>query len=181
MDSTGNQLWFLSKHEDGSVFGPLPFDQVQRWAATAQVAPHDKLSHDQQNWLRAPMFPELAMDWLVEVTSERYYGPTTLGAVQEFLRLGEIGEETYIINSCDGSRRQIRELTDLLQLPASPNDEEKARLEEAPAASTMALNLRDRISDLEHALFEERRARQEGEARYRELEARHHELLARTR
>ena len=77
---------------------------MRRWAATAQVAPHDKLSHDQQTWLKAPMFPELEMDWLVEVTSERYYGPTTLGAVQEFLRLGEIGEETFVINSCDGSR-----------------------------------------------------------------------------
>src|SRR4051794_18713255 len=97
MEVPGSQLWFLSKHEDGSVFSPMPFEQVRRWAAAAQVAPHDKLSHDQQTWLKAPMFPELEMDWLVEVTSERYYGPTTLGAVQEFLRLGEIGQETYVI------------------------------------------------------------------------------------
>ena len=27
------------------------------------------------------MLPELGMDWMVEVTSERYYGPTTLGAI----------------------------------------------------------------------------------------------------
>ncbi len=180
MDSTANQLWFLSKHEDGSVFGPLPFDQVRRWAAAAQVAPHDKLSHDQQTWLKAPMFPELEMDWLVEVTSEHYYGPTTLGAVQEFLRLGEIGEETYVINSCDGSRRQIRELTDLLQLPSRPNDgATESEPEEAPAATTMAINLRDRIGDLEQSLFEERRALQECEARYRELQARYKDLEAR--
>ncbi len=108
MESTANQYWFLSKHEDGSVFGPLPFEQVRRWAAAAQVAPHDKLSHDQLTWLKAPMFPELEMDWLVEVTSERYYGPT---------------------------------------------------------------------SDLEQSLFEERRALEESEARYRELEARYKALL----
>jgi len=179
MDSNANQLWFLSKHEDGSVFGPLPFDQVRRWAAAAQVAPHDKLSHDQQTWLKAPMFPELGMDWLVEVTSEHYYGPTTLGAVQEFLRLGEIGEETYVINSCDGSRRQVRELSGLLQLPSQPNDEAGSGLEEAPAATTMAINLRDRIGDLEQSLFEERRALQECEERYRELEARYQNLEAR--
>ena len=171
MDSIANLQWFLSKHEDGSVFGPMPFEQVRRWAAAAQVAPHDKLSHDQQTWLKAPMFPELEMDWLVEVTSERYYGPTTLGAVQEFLRLGEIGEETFVINSCDGSRRQIKELTDLLQLPSRPDDLSADEPEEAPPASTMAINLRDRISDLEQSLFEERRALQECEARYRELEA----------
>ena len=179
MDSTANQLWFLSKHADGSIFGPLPFDQVQRWAAAAQVAPHDKLSHDQQTWLKAPMFPELEMDWLVEVTSERYYGPTTLGAVQEFLRLGEISEETYVINSCDGSRRQIRDLTDLLHVPGQPNEDDGREVEGAPAATTMAINLRDRISDLEQSLCEERRALEACEARYRELEARYQELAAR--
>jgi hypothetical protein len=179
MNSTANQLWFLNKHEDGSVFGPLPFEQVRRWAAAAQIAPHDKLSHDQRTWLKAPMFPELEMDWLVEVTSERYYGPTTIGAVQEFLQLGEIGEETFVINSCDGSRRQIKNLTDLISLP-TPSVEranrESGETREAPAASTMAINLRDRISDLEQSLAEERRALQASEARYRELEARFDEL-----
>lgn len=172
MEPAENQLWFLNKHEDGSVFGPLAFAQVRRWAATAQIAPHDKLSNDQQHWQKAPMIPELEMDWLVEVTSDRFYGPTTLGAVQEFLRLGEIGEETYVINSCDGTRRQIRELGDLLQFQLLPNEESgEDPLAEAPATSTMAINLRDRISDLEHALLEERRKRAAAEARCRELEA----------
>jgi septal ring factor EnvC (AmiA/AmiB activator) len=47
---------------------------------------------------------------------------------------------------------------------------------EAPAASTMAINLRDRISDLEQSLAEERRALRESEARYAELKARFEEL-----
>jgi hypothetical protein len=179
MDSFSNPQWFLSKHEDGSVFGPMPFEQVRRWAAAAQVAPHDKLSHDRQTWLKAPMFPELEMDWLVEVTSERYYGPTTVGALQEFLRLGEIGEETFVINSCDGSRRQIKELTDLIQLPGQADYLLAGEAEEGPPATTMAMNLRDRISDLEQSLFEERRALQECEARYRELEAQFNALQAR--
>lgn len=84
--------------------------------------------------------PELEMDWLVEVTSERYYGPTTLGAVQEFLRLGEIDRETCVINSCDGTRRQIRDLTDLLQLPSQPNHNRAAKESEEPAPTTMAIN-----------------------------------------
>ncbi len=176
MDSTANQQWFLRKHEDGSIFGPLPFEQVRRWAAAAQVAPHDTLSHDQQTWIKAPMFPELEMDWLVEVTSERYYGPTTLGAVQEFIRLGEIGEETFVINSCDGARLQIRELTHLLDLPERATTAWPGGASVAPAATTMAVNLRERISDLEQSLAEERRALEECEARYRELEMRHNEL-----
>ena len=175
MEPGDNQQWFLCKHEDGSIFGPLPFSQVRRWAATAQVAPHDKLSHDQQTWLKAPMFPELEMDWLVEVTKDRYYGPTTLGAVHEFLRLGEIGDETFVINSCDGSRRQIRELRNLFP----PGEEMNGAGQEAPATTTMAINLRNRISDLEQSLFEERRALEESEERYRELELRYNELQAR--
>jgi hypothetical protein len=168
------QSWFLSKHEDGSVFGPVPFDTLRRWAATAQIAPHDKLSHDQQTWLKAPMIPELEMDWLVEVTSERYYGPTTLGAVQEFLRLGEIGEETFVINSCNGTRRRVRELTDLLQLPTRPEQLPLRDLnEQAPATTTMSIDLRERIYGLEQSLREERRALAKCESRYRELEARY--------
>ena len=178
MEATASQSWFLRKHEDGSIFGPLPFEQVRRWAVAAQVAPHDKLSHDQQTWLKAPMFPELEMDWLVEVTSDRYYGPTTLGAVREFIRLGEINEETFVINSCDGSRRQIKELPGLLPLP-NERDNVWSREEGAgaPAASTMAINLRDRISDLEQSLSEERRALRECEERFRELETRYNKLL----
>jgi hypothetical protein len=179
MEAPTSQNWFLSKHEDGSIFGPLPLEQVRRWAAAAQIAPHDKLSHDQQTWLKAPMFPELEMDWLIEVTSERYYGPTTLGAVQEFLRLGEITEETFVINSCDGSRRQVKDLSHLFELPDEsevPSSDESG-LAEAPAAITMSINLRDRISDLEQSLFEERRALQECEERYRALQAQYNELL----
>ena len=180
MESTASQSWFLRKFEGGNVFGPLPFEQVRRWATAAQVAPHDKLSHDQRTWLKAPMFPELEMDWLVEVTSDRYYGPTTLGALREFIRLGEISEETFVINSCDGSRRQIRDLPGLLPLPNEQENvwgREKGGADDAPAASTMAINLRDRISDLEQSLAEERRALREFEDRYHELEARFNELL----
>ena len=172
MEASGNQSWFLSKHSDGSVFGPLTSEQMCRWADSAQIAPHDKISHDQVTWLKAPMYPELGMDWLVEVTSERYYGPTTLGAVREFIRLGEIGEETFIINSCDGSRRPIAEFPELTQ----ETDHTIDTSSDAPPATPMAINLRDRIHDLEQSLFEERRALDESEARYRELEAQYREL-----
>src|SRR3954469_18020167 len=110
MESLAAQDWFLRKHEDGQIFGPLPFAQLARWASSAQVAPHDDVSTDQVSWIKAPMLPELGMDWLVELTTERSYGPTTLGAVQEFMRLGEINDETFVINSCDGSRRRISEM-----------------------------------------------------------------------
>ena len=116
-----NQSWYLRKHEDGSIFGPVGFDQLARWASTAQIAPHDALSTDQRTWTKAPMLPQLGMDWLVQVTSEHYYGPTTLGAIQEFIRLGEISDDTFVINACDGTRRQIQEIRELLETGAQGN------------------------------------------------------------
>src|SRR5580765_5330285 len=106
MEEPSGQRWFLRKHEDGSLFGPLSFEQLVRWASAAQIAPHDAISSDQLSWIKAPMLPELGMDWLVELTSEQYYGPTTLGAIQEFIRLGDIDGGTFIIDSCSGNRVQ---------------------------------------------------------------------------
>ena len=180
MDEPSGQQWFLRKHEDGTVFGPLPFEQLAKWAATAQVAPHDAISADQLTWIKAPMLPELGMDWLVELTSEQYYGPTTLGAVQEFIRLGEIDGETFVINSCDGTRRQIQQIPELeealVNAAAAGTEFAQAQATEPPA-SGISMDLQDRIRDLEQPLGEERRALEEGEERYRELEQRYNDLL----
>ena len=170
--------WFLRKHEDGSIFGPVAFEQLARWAAAAQVAPHDSISTDQATWVKAPMLPELGMDWIVEVTSERLYGPTTLGAVREFLRIGEIDQDTWVINACDAGRRQIRDLS--ADLAALPEDSEAAMAAEAsaePASTGIAIAMHDRIRELEQALSEERRALAELEEHYRELEKKYNELL----
>ena len=180
MEPAAAQEWFLRKHEDGNIFGPLPFAQLARWASSAQVAPHDVVSTDQATWIKAPMLPELGMDWLVEVTTERYYGPTTLGAIQEFMRLGEIGNDTFVINSCDGVRKRISEMP--LVLPQTIADEmppaEAAPLETSlePAATGMSIDVQDRIRDLEQSLREERRALREAEERYRALELKYEEL-----
>ena len=175
MDALSAQDWFLRKHEDGHIFGPLPFAQLARWASTAQVAPHDVVSTDQIAWLKAPMLPELGMDWLVEVTTERFYGPTTLGAIQEFMRLGEINGETFVINSCDGSRRRVNEMSLVLSQTEGDFAAEEVS-PTGPAASGMEIDVQDRIRDLEQSLREERRALQEAEERYRALELKYQEL-----
>ena len=167
--------WYLRKSEGGGIFGPLPFDQLSRWASRARVAPRDQVSSDQENWMKAPMLSELGMDWLVEVTSERYYGPTTLGAINEFVRLGEVTPENFVINTCDGSRRKIQEITSFFP---NATEESDASVEQTPAATGMSIKFEERIRDLERSLFEERRALQEAEARYRDLEQRYQQLLA---
>jgi hypothetical protein len=178
MEAAAAQDWFLRKHEDGNIFGPLPFVQLARWAASAQVAPHDVVSTDQVTWTKAPMLPDLEMDWLVEVTSERFYGPTTLGAIQEFMRLGEINGETFVINSRDGSRRRVSEMP--LVLSQIPIENETTSDAVGPVTSGMSIDVEDRIRDLEQSLREERRALHEAEERYRALELKYQELAQRT-
>jgi hypothetical protein len=167
--------WYLRKYDDGGIFGPLPFNQLSSWASKARIAPRDLVSSDQQNWMKAPMLSELGMDWLVEVTSERYYGPTTLGAINEFVRLGEVTTENFVINTCDGSRRKIQEIASFF--PTATEDGETL-VEGSPAAVSMSIKFEERIRDLERCLKEERRALQEAEARYRELEQRYQALLS---
>jgi hypothetical protein len=179
-----NQRWFLRKHEDGNTFGPVRFEQITRWAAAAQIAPHDTLSSDGQTWIKASMLPQLGMDWLVELTSEHYYGPTTFGALREFVRLSEIDGETFVINACDGTRRQIREMPDLWETAApSEADENQFQIQlgdpVAPAVSKMSIRLEERIHDLEQTLEEERRALAESERRYAALEQKYQDLLLR--
>ena len=178
-----NQKWFLRKHEDGSTFGPVQFDQITRWAATAQIAPHDALSSDGQTWVKASMVPQLSMDWLVELTSEHYYGPTTLGTLREFIRLGEIDGETVVINSCDGTRRQVREMPELWETVPSEADENQFQIQlgdpVGPAAAKMSSRLQERIRDLEQTLQEERRALAESQQRYDELERKYQDILLR--
>ena len=168
-----NQSWFLRKHEDGSTFGPVRFDQITRWAAAAQIAPHDTLSNDRHTWVKAPMLPQLGMDWLVELTSEHYYGPTTLGTLQEFIRLGEIDGETLVINTRNGARCKIQEMPQLWESsqPSALDAQTEIQLGDpvGPAAARMSIRLQEHIRDLEQSLEEERRALIQAERRYAEL------------
>jgi hypothetical protein len=178
-----NQSWFLRKHEDGSTFGPVRFDQIARWAAAAQIAPHDTLSNDRQTWVKAPMLPQLGMDWLVELTREHYYGPTTLEALQEFIRLGEIDGETLVINTCNGARCKIQEMPQLWETgqPDAGDAQTEIQLGDplGPAVSGMSIALQEQVRDLEQSLEEERRALMKAERRYAELKEKYEAAIQR--
>jgi hypothetical protein len=122
------------------------------------------------------------MDWIVEVTSERYYGPTTLGAINEFIRLQEIHDETRVINACDGTWYHVRDLDLLLRAEqggteSSAEEAIELAIAAGPTATGMAIAVQDRIRELEQALREERRALAQSEERYRDLESRYLEIV----
>jgi hypothetical protein len=162
--------WYLMKNEDGSIFGPITFDQLHTWASDAQVSPLDKISCDEKTWMKAPMVPELGMDYLIEVSPDQFYGPTTLGAVGEFLQLGEVNAETPVTNCRDGSVQMIKDIPEL-----------RARVEEEdsqsqPVRTSIRVNLQQRVRELEEALMEERRAREQAEHLVERLETKLSEI-----
>lgn len=154
-----NQNWFLMKNDDGSVFGPIPFQQLKQWAVDAQVSPLDKVSTDEKTWVKAPMLAGLEMDYLVEVTPDQYYGPTTIGAVREFLEMGEINPETAVTNCRDGTVALVRQIAELQ--PANAAE---------PVRTSIRFNLQQRVRELEEALMDERRARETAEHLVEKLE-----------
>lgn len=157
-----SQNWYLLKHEDGTLFGPIKLSQLKTWASEAQISPLDKISTDQKSWIKAPMLAELEMDYLIEVESDHYYGPTTLGAVREFLEAGEINAQTAITNCKDGTQCS---LNTLLQLDTPTATTVR------PVRTSLRTSLQQRIRELEEVLLEERRAREAAERRCLKLEA----------
>ena len=173
VDTTSSNLYLL-KAESSEVFGPVDFEQLTSWATAAQISPLDKISSDQQSWFKAPMVPELGMDYLIELTTEQLYGPTTIGAIQEFINLGEVHADTNIINAKDGSHDLVHDIPSLSlpnQEPAQPVDSGGH-----PLRTGIRASLQQRIRELEHTLIEERRALDTLEERYEKLEAMYAEL-----
>ena len=164
MSNDDNPQWYLLKNDDGSTFGPVTMEQLKQWAGEAQISPLDKVSNDGKSWMKAPMMHELGLDYLVEVSPDQYYGPTTLGAVREFLQMGEIHPETLVTNCKDGTEAPLKDIPGMLP---TPDEEEAAR----PVRTSIRLNLQQRIRELEETLMEERRAREMGEHHIEKLEA----------
>ena len=163
-----DSVWYLRKASDGSLFGPITFKQLQLWAADAQVSPLDRVSNDQQNWIKAPMVPELQLDYLVEVGEDQYYGPTTIGAIAEFIAAGEISPETTVTNCKDASQMRVRDLLP----PALLNPAPAPDVSISSRPSSIRLNLQQRIRELETALLDERRGRENAEVLIEKLETR---------
>jgi len=145
--------WYLKKHETSEIFGPVRFEQIHAWAKAAQVNPQDMVSIDREVWTKAPMIPDFAMDWLIEVSTNLLYGPTTAEALMEFSRLGEITRETHILNCRTG------EIMLLSKAPFFSEEAMRPAVEgfPQPQKGGIKVNLQKRIRDLETGLIEKSR------------------------
>lgn len=145
--------WYLKKHETTEVFGPIRFEQIRTWAKAAQVNPQDMVSTDREVWTKAPMIPDFAMDWLIELSEILLYGPTTAEALIEFSRLGEITRETRILNCRTGEAMLLAEAPFFREEAIRPAVEEFPQ----PPKGGIKVNLQKRIRELESSLMEKSR------------------------
>ncbi len=81
--------WYL-KTAEGSIYGPIEFSTLPDWAAQGRVAPGDHVSKDKQSWVPAETFPELGMQWTVEVGDGSSYGPLNVLALADLVDDGTI-------------------------------------------------------------------------------------------
>lgn len=179
MPPDNSDSWRLRKHDDGEIFGPVPFSRIVEWAGTAQIAPQDTVSEDGVVWTKAPMIPDLKMDWLVKLDEDHLYGPTTEGAVLEFLENGEISGSTTIIDCCNGREITLRDAPFYPQ-PDLPGGEYLLS-PRSPSRGVVRLSLQKRIRELETALLEKRRQLDVAADTIHRLETRVKELEARLR
>jgi galactokinase len=117
------------------------------------------------------MVPELGMDYLIEVGTGEYYGPTTIGALKEFLRVGEIRMDMRITNCKDATEMLLQDL-----LTDEDDDTRNAANERYAYTGSIRLNLQQRIRELEALVMEERRGREAAEALANRLQERIAEL-----
>ena len=160
--------WFLKKHDTAEVFGPIRFEQIRAWAKAAQVNPQDVVSTDREVWTKAPMIPDFSIDWLIEVSDNLLYGPTTAEALMEFSRLGEITRESHILNCRTG------EIMSLGKAPFFREETMQPAVEDFPQPQKggIKINLQKRIRDLESSLMEKSRQLTAAKETIAKLEAR---------
>lgn len=182
------QNWYLKKHENGEIFGPIRFEKIREWARTAQVNPQDMVSTDQVVWTRPPMIPELEMDWLVELGENLLYGPTTSGTLMEFVTSGEISPETNVINCVNGEQSVLKDTEFYaVAISAPPVEHAEAESEDLdspivqPIKGGIRVNLQRRVRELEQSLLDKQRHLVAAKDLIARLESKNKELEERLR
>ena len=128
--------WYL-KRIDGEVYGPVGLQTLQQWATDGRVAPDDRISADQEKWAPASDFPELSMEWKVELRDGSAYGPIHLLALRDLIHDGSVSRRAKIKHKQSGEEVVACEalIFALIEM-------------EAKAQSTVAA-LTDRLGDAE--------------------------------
>jgi flagellar motor protein MotB len=87
--------WYLRK-PDGSEYGPVTTDQLQRWAVQCRIVAGNGVSADHELWQKVEDLPELEMDWTAHRPDGHEYGPFNIAATQELFDHNVLPEDAII-------------------------------------------------------------------------------------
>ena len=176
MASEATEKMWKVKAEDGSVFGPASMATLLAWARDDRLAASNVISADGKTWTPVASHPELAMDWIAEITPGKFYGPIHRDALDERIRNGSIDADApqYVrTRSADDRPARLREQTSALSAKVDALragfGERAAKLEEElEAAETANAELK---AQLETRDLEFEAERQDFRARESKLQA----------
>jgi len=87
----GAAKWRI-RGEKGNFFGPADLETLAEWARDGRIAPSSEISDDGENWQPVTHMPELAMDWVAEVTPGTFYGPVHSAFLDELQQDGSLNQ-----------------------------------------------------------------------------------------
>jgi ribosomal protein L19E len=170
INSEAPMLWRVKKLPDNAIYGPVDANTLKEWANSAQISPQDQVDVSDENWKLAPDVDFLEMLWTVTLPDEEVYGPTTLGALKEFIHEGLISEKTLATHI---KTRQALPISALFAAVEFEKKREARRPSKDSRKSTASIAVDmakdQRIRQLEEDLRELRKEHEDLTHRYRQL------------
>lgn len=151
--------WYV-RNTTGKVFGPINLETLKAWVKDGRVEPLAGISADLQNWMLAPLKPELEMNWVVENNPGLFYGPTHRAVLEDLVKTGSLSREARFFQDDRGAAdARIRALENAVaakeaeisrrEVALAEAQRQVAKRELALAAAQKAVAQRDdRVADL---------------------------------
>ena len=131
--------WYV-RNTAGKVFGPIDLETLKTWVKEGRVEPLAGISGDLQNWVLAPLMPELEMNWIVENNPGQFYGPTHRAVLDDLKKTGSLSHEArFYVDDRGAADARIHDLEGAL----AAKGVDVGRCEKALAESQRQVGKRD--------------------------------------
>jgi chromosome segregation ATPase len=94
---------------DGAVYGPVDMATLCAWATDARIIPGCALSTDKADWRPVEAFPELRLNWMVQLPEGAAYGPLNLLALWALAEESSIQRGSTLIERSTGRKALLDE------------------------------------------------------------------------
>jgi ribosomal protein L19E len=171
VDAKSPVLWRVKKATDDSIYGPVEESTLKEWANSAQISPQDLIDvSGDENWRPASEIEFLNMLWIVKLSDDEIYGPTTIGTLHEFVHEGLLTEKTLATHAKTNQSLPIGALFAAMEFEKKRESKRPPKEGKKSTASLAVDMAKDqRIRQLEEDLRELRREHETLTHKFRQL------------